>query len=168
MQLTMSFFLTESTAYLTMARWPSWIMPASLRARRTLNLCFTLLNTNSIGLYSGEYGTLNMNLKPNYAASTFDFSLRWAERLSKKRAIFSSPFHSRSSLRYCLNFCTFTELSNTLKCSCPFSFEMAERTARVGSFRCARSAVIFYFGRLNSVFGTVVRVKHISSIYIIR
>ena len=70
---------------------------------------------------------------------------------------------SRSSFRYCLNFCTLTESSKTLKCSWPLSFEIAERTARVGSLRWARSAGMFEPLWQYSVFGTVVRVKQISS-----
>ena len=87
------------TACLTIDLWLSWITPASFRALSILNFYFTFENTNSIGLYSGEYGTLKINLNPSDAPSTFDFSLRCADRLSKKRAIFSSGFLFRSSWR---------------------------------------------------------------------
>ena len=53
MQLTMSPFVTLLTDYSIMDLWPSWITPASFRALRVRNFCFTLEKTNSIGLYSG-------------------------------------------------------------------------------------------------------------------
>ena len=117
--------------------------PASFRARSTLNRCFTFAKTYSMGLYSGEYGTLNMNRKPNREASAFDFSLLWAERLSRKIAIFSSGYIFRNSYRYVLNLATLTDYSYIWNSSWPFSFEIADRTASVGSFRCARSAGMF-------------------------
>ena len=58
-----------------MASWPSWMTPASFRALKVRNFCFTFENTNSMGLYSGEYGTLKMQRKPNLYISALDFSL---------------------------------------------------------------------------------------------
>ena len=108
-QLTMSFFLTQSTDYLTIDEWLSWMIPASFLALSDLNFCLTLENTNSIGLNSGLYGTLNIHLNPSLAISAFDLSLLWADRLSINKAILSSTFNSLSSCRYCLNFWMLTE-----------------------------------------------------------
>ena len=99
MQFVMSFFLTDSIDCRTSACWLSWMSPASFLARSRRNLSFTFENVNSIGLYSGLYGTLKMTRKPNLAISNLAFSLLWAERLSRKRAIFSSPFFALSSYR---------------------------------------------------------------------
>ena len=51
MQLTMSFFRTLFTALWTNASWSSCRRPTSFIARRALNRCLILANTNSIGLY---------------------------------------------------------------------------------------------------------------------
>ena len=100
----MSFFLTERTACRTMASWLSYMTPASFWARRARNFYFTFEKTNSIGLYSGSYGTFQMTLKPSLVISVFDFSLRCTARLSINRAILFVPLSSRSSCRYPLNF----------------------------------------------------------------
>ena len=49
--------------------------PANFRALKVRNFCLTFENTNSMGLYSGEYGTLKMQRKPNLYISALDFSL---------------------------------------------------------------------------------------------
>lgn len=50
MLFTISFFLTDLTALVMSASWPSWMTPVSFCARRRRKLCLILLKQNSIGL----------------------------------------------------------------------------------------------------------------------
>ena len=57
----------------------------------------------------------------------------------------------------------FTDLSNTLKCSYPFSLDTAESNARVGSSNLAESTNMFSFNLVHSVSTIVFLVKQVSS-----
>ena len=104
----------HSTALATRDLVEPWSMPASFLALNDLNFALILEKANSIGLYSGEYGTLKMAQNPSFAISYIDLLLLCADKLSIKRAILSSPFIVLNSYMNCLNLAMFTDLSKIL------------------------------------------------------
>ena len=84
-------------------------------------------------------------------------------KLYIKMQSLSSPFISRSLIRYSLNLGIFTDYGNSMYNSCPFSLEMPESNAIAGSLVCDLSMFRFYFGRQYSVFGNADFVNMASS-----
>ena len=91
------------------------------------------------------------------------FSHTCTLRLSANNRILSFPFFSLSSIKYSMNRSVFTDLGKILKCSYPFSFEMPDSKASVGSLSSFSSIVMFSPGRAHSLFGTVLLVNIVSS-----
>ena len=132
-------------------------------ARRHRNLCFTLLKVNSMGFQSGSYATLYTQRSFNYFISFLLSFALCTLKLSINKQTLASPFSSLSFVRYSLNFGTFTDFGNSMKSSYPFSREIPDSTAIVGSLIQFLSTVTFLFYKQYSVRGTVLRVNTVSS-----
>ena len=91
-----------------------------------------------------------MYRKPLSLIAYFARSEVCADKLSMNKAILASGSPARRPSRYSMNLSTLTDFSNIWKCSTPYSLEIPQSNAKVGSSNLATSTAIFYFGKHHS------------------
>ena len=105
----MCFFFIYFTARATNASWLSWRKPSNFYALSALKFFFSILNVNSIGLYSGLYATLKIQRNSSSLMVFFVSSAVCELRLSMNKQIFYWEVDSRSSFKYSMNLTVLTD-----------------------------------------------------------
>ena len=124
-----------------------------------------MLQTSSIGLYSGEYRGVQAYLKPSSFILAIECWFLCTARLSYMSIILSKGFFLLISSRNILYFLTLSAFGKHMIASMPFSRDIAPMTAIGWQYMSPISTYVFYLSLDQSLLGKVFLVTSISSRY---